>query len=497
MMRSLQNGCKQAEKYNMSGELDIYRSTKKKIDKVSKTFCLAKWQQVTLHLHNGHTHSCHHPQTHKVPLEELKDNPSALHNTNYKKQQRKKMLEGYRPAECQYCWNVEDLDGEHFSDRTVKSSNADWAAPYFDDVIDAGWEGNVTPRAVEVSFGNACNLKCTYCSPIYSSKWQQEIQEKGPYPTSQKFNNLEWIEKTNRKPFLEREENPYVDAFWRWWPELRTKLTQFRITGGEPLMNKNTFQVMDDLIENPNTKMAMDFNTNLCVPDKLVKQFVEKAKILTLENKVDSIKIHTSVDTHGAQAEWLRTGLNYQQWLDNMNYILTELPTVKTAIMCTTNALSLPRFKYMLKDLYDLKVDHYLDDREPDAGGIGSEYDRRVSTAITMAILRHPHHLNTQILPKEDYYWNFLQDARDYMASKEEGQHGNKHYKGFFDWELDTMDRFIDYTKSTVKERDFNLETARRDFRIFVDESDRRNGTNFLKTFPEYVDFYHSCGALL
>ena len=147
----------------MSGELDIYRSTKKKIDKVSKSFCLAKWQQVTLHLHNGHTHSCHHPQTHKVPLEELKDNPSALHNTNYKKQQRKKMLEGYRPAECQYCWNVEDLDGEHFSDRTIKSSNADWAAPYFDDVIDAGWEGNIIPRAVEVSFGNACNFKCTYC----------------------------------------------------------------------------------------------------------------------------------------------------------------------------------------------------------------------------------------------------------------------------------------------------------------------------------------------
>ena len=85
-----------------------------------------------------------------------------------------------------------------------------------------------------------------------------------------------------------------------------------------------------------------------------------------------------------------------------MNYILTELPTVKTAIMCTTNALSLPKFKFMLNDLYDLKVNHYLDDRAPDAGGNGSQYDRRVSTAITMAILRHPHHLNSQILPKED-----------------------------------------------------------------------------------------------
>ena len=192
----------------MSGELDIYRNTKKKIDKVSPSFCLAKWQQVTLHLHNGHTHSCHHPQTHKIPLEEIKDNPSALHNTNYKKQQRKKMLEGFRPSECQYCWNVEDLEGEHFSDRTIKSSNEDWAAPYFDDVIDAGWEGNITPRAVEVSFGNACNFKCTYCSPIYSSKWQQEIEQLGAYPTSQKFNNLHWIEQTDRKPYLEREDNP-------------------------------------------------------------------------------------------------------------------------------------------------------------------------------------------------------------------------------------------------------------------------------------------------
>ena len=40
------------------------------------------------------------------------------------------------------------------------------------------------------------------------------------------------------------------------------------------------------------------------------------------------------------------------------------------------------------------------------------------------------------------------------MASKEEGKHGNKHYQGFFDWELDTMDRFIDYTKATPQERD-------------------------------------------
>ena len=59
------------------------------LDKISPSMCLAKWQQVGIHLHNGQTHSCHHPNTHTIPEAELKHNPSALHNTEYKKQQRK------------------------------------------------------------------------------------------------------------------------------------------------------------------------------------------------------------------------------------------------------------------------------------------------------------------------------------------------------------------------------------------------------------------------
>jgi len=51
----------------------------------SPTMCTAKWLQSTIYLQNGTTHSCHHPAVHKIPLEELKDNPSALHNTIHKK----------------------------------------------------------------------------------------------------------------------------------------------------------------------------------------------------------------------------------------------------------------------------------------------------------------------------------------------------------------------------------------------------------------------------
>jgi len=76
-----------------------YLVMKKKLDGVGCGMCLAKWTQTTIHLQMGETHSCHHPSTHKIPLQELKRNPSALHNTRFKKEKRKEMLEGKRPSE--------------------------------------------------------------------------------------------------------------------------------------------------------------------------------------------------------------------------------------------------------------------------------------------------------------------------------------------------------------------------------------------------------------
>ena len=47
---------------------------KRRLNDVGKGYCLAKWDQVTMHLHNGMTHSCHHPAPHKVSKEEVEKN---------------------------------------------------------------------------------------------------------------------------------------------------------------------------------------------------------------------------------------------------------------------------------------------------------------------------------------------------------------------------------------------------------------------------------------
>jgi uncharacterized Fe-S radical SAM superfamily protein PflX len=132
-------------------------------DNLGKGLCLAKWQQVSLHLPTGLTNSCYHPPLHKIPVEPLKENPSALHNTEYKKAQRVIMLKNERPSECSYCWTQEDLG--NLSDRHYRSGEP-WAAEHYEDITKyTGNESNIVPSYVEVNFNHACNLKCSYCSP--------------------------------------------------------------------------------------------------------------------------------------------------------------------------------------------------------------------------------------------------------------------------------------------------------------------------------------------
>ena len=94
---------------------------KRVIDTKSKSFCAAKWLNATIWLGSGSTASCHHPPAHKIPLEEIAIDVSAIHNTKHKKLMRKMMLEGERPAECEYCWKIEDIGNDNVSDRVFKT----------------------------------------------------------------------------------------------------------------------------------------------------------------------------------------------------------------------------------------------------------------------------------------------------------------------------------------------------------------------------------------
>lgn len=455
-----------------------YTATKEKLDTISPSFCAAKWKQVTLHLQTGHNHSCHHPTTHKIPLDEIKSDPSALHNTQFKKEQRKLMLEGERPAECDYCWKAEDADksGNTFSDRITKSSE-EWALPDLDIIAKQSSEINTNPSYVEVSFSNVCNFKCSYCSPEVSSKWMEEIKEHGAYPTSTQFNNLSSVQKADKMPIPHRESNPYVDAFWKWWPDLYSDLKVFRITGGEPLMAKDTFKVLDYIIENPNPNLELNINSNLCVPDKLLNELIEKVNRITSEGMIKEFKLYTSCEAKGAKAEYIRNGLDYNKWYDNCHRILGEIHNSKLTNMATYNALSVTSYKEFMEDFLQLRMEY----------NIGAE--RRNPVSFDVSYLRWPWHQSVFILDKS--YLSQVEDQVTYMyRNKEHAYWPPLCGRGFYEHEINRLERI--YHVFRDERHNYNPQ-HKKDFVIFVDEHDKRRGTNFVQTFPEMEDFYWEC----
>lgn len=446
---------------------------KKKLDKVGCGFCLAKWTQVTMHLGTGMTHSCHHPSPHKIPLAELKRNPSALHNTRFKKTRRKEMLEGKRPSECNYCWNVED-NSNSFSDRVFKSAEP-WSLNDYDKIKDSYWRKDFNPRYVEVSFGNACNFACSYCGPQYSSKWVEEIEKHGGYPTEHKFNSIDDIKARDQMPYKQSEYNPYIEAFWKWWPDLYPDLHTFRMTGGEPLMSKDVWKVLEYIKDNPtvNPNLSLSINTNLGVPDKLVDKFIEIAKDLCENNKVRELIVFTSVEATGAQAEYSRFGLKYEKFWTNIDKILTELPKVTVNIMATYNALSVFTYSDLIDRVFEYKKKH--------ANG-----ERYWVSALQLdtAYLRWPTHLSVKILTDE-------QKQLIYKSAEKALYYGIKEFTkdnyGFSNVEIQKIKRLYDYSIGTS---DFNQDKYRKDFVKFVDEYDNRRKTNFLETFPQFKKLY-------
>jgi organic radical activating enzyme len=461
-------------------ENPVYLKVKDELNNIGPGMCLAKWTQVTLQLQNGHNHSCHHPKTHTISTSEIARNPSALHNTRYKKLRRKEMLQGARPSECDYCWAVED-NSDRFSDRIFKSGE-NWSYPYMDEIVNSDWRDDYNPKYVEVAFSNACNFKCSYCGPAFSSKWVEEIEKYGGYPTVDNFNSNDWLKLENKFPIPHSEYNPYIEAFWKWWPDLYKDLHTFRITGGEPLMSKDTWAVLDYILEhpNPNKELKLAINSNLGVPDKLIDKLIEKIKRLEDEGRVKELIIFTSVDAWGEQAAYVRTGMEFNKFWDNINKVLSASSRTIVTIMSTYNALSVFSYPQLIQGVYKLKDDYASPDRYWNS-----------AVFLDSSYLRYPLHQTVQVLPHQ--FANNILDQSKLITYYAAPSFSHEHI-GYSDVEVQKVKRIYDWMLSP---QDATQQMKNRySFYQYFSNHDKRRGTDFCKTFPELEEFYNFCGTI-
>jgi len=434
--------------------------TKTNIDKISPSFCTAKWLQSTLHLEIGETHSCHHPKRHSLDFDQLKSNPNKLHNTVVKEKARREMLKGVFPSECEYCWKSERCN--EVSDRVYKSS-ASWAQVDLENLKSEDSIRNVFPTYLEISFSSHCNLKCAYCYPEVSSSIRKEIEDFGPYQTSIPFGELAEYKVAKLK--LDQANVDLEKTFWDWWDlGLYQKLKNFRITGGEPLINNNTFRVLDKIIEqNEFLDLEFSLNSNLMISNERFQTFLEKLKVLIETRKIKSFSLFASIDTYGESAEFLRNGLKIEVFEDRVKKYLSTIKNAELTFMVTYQALSPFYFNDFLSKVITLRAEF------PDA-----------KIKVGISELLNPHFLSLNIDP--DFFHPYVLTNLDFMKSYSQLSIG---VHGFSNFEIQHLERI--YTSLVSKKNNKDIQKAK-DFKVFITEYELRKGVSFNKTFLEHDD---------
>lgn len=500
------------------------RKMRDSLNSVSKSFCLAKWKMVSLHLTNGRTQSCYHPPAHQVPVEGLEQNPGLLHNTEIKINERAQMRQGERPSGCSYCWAVEDAPAQdklgHLSDRHYRSSEW-WVGKDFENIKngDAAFDKNVTPAYLEVNFNQACNFKCIYCSPHLSSEWHKEVKQHGSFLLDgYAHNEIPALEQSGLMPLaVPNEENPYVKAFWKWWPQVYPNLKIFRMTGGEPLVDHNTWKVLEYAQLHPNADLELSITSNLCPPkpeifEKFIRQLQKLESVQIWEDKekfninsgnhwyvspaIKYFMLYVSCDSVGVQAEYIRTGMNYRLLKKNAREFLKNTSGTSISFINTFNILSLPKLKDFLKFILEMREEFSYQNQQdlvvevPDRDGFKHPpYVRKKRQRVWFDIpmLTHPNWLNIKLLAGTKWEQH-LEECIRFMEENVQKDDYITSYTGFKPYEILKLKRNLAVINKGFSEEEKSTHEMR--FVHYVNELDRRRATNFKDTFPEFADYY-------
>jgi organic radical activating enzyme len=274
----------------------------------TETACQLKWTWSTIQLFDGATNSCHRVGATIIDP----DSFDHFHNTEKKINDRKLMLDGKWPTGgCEYCADVERAGGR--SDRQFQLEIPGLTPPELD--IDPT-AVSVTPRILEVYFDNICNMSCIYCWDGFSSKIEQENIRFGNFSS----NGIEI--KNYGKRHLQFDQ--LTEKFWQWMEKNSTQLRRFHILGGEPLYQTQFDTCLDFLETHENPELEFNIVSNLKAPLSKIEKIVDRIRQLVVDRRIKRFDLTCSIDCWGDEQEYIRYGIDMEQWRKNFDYIASK-----------------------------------------------------------------------------------------------------------------------------------------------------------------------------
>ncbi len=287
----------------------------------SKTFCMLPW----MHMHafpDGRAYPCC-LSDYWHPVGDLrKHTMKEVWNQDPYKQMRVNMLQDKPCKECTKCYEQEEHGA--FSMRYDANRNYGHHIAEVDATQEDGTHPEFKIRYWDVRFSNLCNFRCRSCGPIFSSNWYNDHVKLYNTKPDVLGRPMERIEYTagNEDGMLEQMEEhiPYLE--------------QVYFAGGEPLIMKEHYYLLEKLIEYGKTDVRIQYNTNfseLRYKDKHVFDYWKHFK---------NVSVGASLDASGARAELMRKGTDWQQTVDNRRRMMDEVPHVDFYVSSTISSMN-------------------------------------------------------------------------------------------------------------------------------------------------------------
>jgi hypothetical protein len=243
------------------------------------------------------------------------------------------------------------------------------------------------------------------------------------------------------------------------------------MTGGEPLMDRNTHRVLDYVIDNPSSHLHLNVTSNFSVEESLWQKYLAKVKTIC-DGRIEHFMQYVSLDSVGTQAEYIRNGMDFELVWSRVHQYLAEVPSYNSlTFIVTMNNLSVTGLEKLTQGILDLRKQY------------SKTYQR---VWFDTPVLRQPAWQSLQTLPES--YAQKLEHVKAWMQSNLETAEDPFH--GFKDYEVARLDRDIAWMRAGQAQ---DHSVAKGDFYRFFSEHDRRRGTDFLDTVPEMRSWWKEC----
>ena len=230
-------------------------------------------------------------------------------NSEHMKDVRRRMMAGETLSECDVCNN--------------KLLNSSVYRDYFWHLFGHKYEqamqstdvtGHTTLKPVswDYRFSNLCNFKCRMCGDKLSSQWESELKKMNAVAPEywEQLDNL-WMKPDVKKEITKFQDTVIEQEFAQAVEEHRVEEVYW--VGGEPLMYEQHWRYMKRIIElGDGDKVYARYNTNLSRVN-----YAGCDLYTDILAHIRDWQICASLDGTGAVGEYIRTGLDYEQWKQN------------------------------------------------------------------------------------------------------------------------------------------------------------------------------------